>query len=74
MQYSPKIGIVIPIYNVAKYLRQCLDSVLNQTYGNFHTVLVNDGSNDILNGESKNSPSLAEGDKGGGAIHKISAM
>ena len=71
---SPKIGIVIPIYNVAKYLRQCLDSVLNQTYGNFHTVLVNDGSNDILNGESKNSPSLAEGDKGGGAIHKISAM
>ena len=63
---SPKIGIVIPIYNVAKYLRQCLDSVLNQTYGNFHAVLVNDGSNDILSGESKNSPSLAEGDKGGG--------
>ena len=50
---SPKIGIVIPIYNVAKYLRQCLDSVLNQTYGNFHAVLVNDGSNDILSGESK---------------------
>ena len=48
-----KIGIVIPIYNVAKYLRQCLDSVLNQTYGNFHAVLVNDGSNDILSGESK---------------------
>ena len=43
---APKIGIVIPIYNVAKYLRQCLDSVLNQTYGNFHAVLVNDGSTD----------------------------
>ena len=41
-----KIGIVIPIYNVAKYLRECLDSVANQSYGNFCAVLVNDGSTD----------------------------
>ena len=41
-----QIGIVIPIYNVAKYLRECLDSVANQTYGNFCAVLVNDGSTD----------------------------
>ena len=41
-----KIGIVIPIYNVAKYLRECLDSVANQTYGNFCALLVNDGSTD----------------------------
>ncbi|EAL0538273.1 glycosyltransferase, partial [Campylobacter jejuni] len=27
-----KIGVVIPIYNVEKYLRECLDSVINQTY------------------------------------------
>ena len=41
-----RIGIVIPIYNVAKYLRECLDSVANQSYGNFCAVLVNDGSTD----------------------------
>ena len=43
---TPKIGIVIPIYNVAKYLVECLDSVANQTYGDFCAVLVNDGSTD----------------------------
>ncbi|MGX2983713.1 glycosyltransferase family 2 protein [Helicobacter sp. 23-1045] len=53
MQNNPKVGVVIPIYNVAPYLRECLDSVLAQTYGNFHAVLVNDGSTDILEGESK---------------------
>ena len=65
MNISPTIGIVIPIYNVAPYLKQCLDSVLNQTYGNFQVCLVNDGSTDFVV-ESKTSPSLAEGDKGGG--------
>ena len=43
---TPKVGIVIPIYNVASYLVECLDSVLNQTYKNFYAVLVNDGSTD----------------------------
>ena len=45
-EFTVKIGIVIPIYNVAKYLRECLDSVVNQSYGNFCAVLVNDGSTD----------------------------
>lgn len=49
---TPKIGIVIPIYNVAKYLRECINSVLNQSYQNFEVVLINDGSTDILEGES----------------------
>ncbi|WP_337216111.1 glycosyltransferase family 2 protein [Campylobacter sp. 2457A] len=40
------VGIVIPIYNVEKYLKECLDSVINQTYKNLHIVLVNDGSTD----------------------------
>ena len=43
---TPKVGIVIPIYNVAPYLVECLNSVLNQTYKNFCAVLVNDGSTD----------------------------
>ncbi|RTI63873.1 glycosyl transferase family A, partial [Campylobacter jejuni] len=40
------VGVVIPIYNVEKYLRECLDSVINQTYKNLQIVLVNDGSTD----------------------------
>ncbi|EAK0186623.1 glycosyltransferase family 2 protein, partial [Campylobacter jejuni] len=40
------VGVVIPIYNVEKYLKECLDSVINQTYKNLQIVLVNDGSTD----------------------------
>ncbi|EAK0848355.1 glycosyltransferase family 2 protein [Campylobacter lari] len=40
------IGVVIPIYNVEKYLKECLDSVINQTYTNLEIILVNDGSTD----------------------------
>ncbi|MCR6583258.1 glycosyltransferase family 2 protein [Campylobacter insulaenigrae] len=43
---NKKVGVVIPIYNVEKYLRECLDSVINQTYKNLEIVLVNDGSID----------------------------
>ena len=49
---NKKVGVVIPIYNVAEYLRECLDSVINQTYKNLSIVLVNDGSTD--NNESLN--------------------
>ncbi|QWU79697.1 glycosyltransferase, family 2 [Campylobacter novaezeelandiae] len=48
------VGVVIPIYNVEKYLRECLDSVINQTYKNLQVVLVNDGSTD------KNSFNIAK--------------
>ena len=40
------ISIIVPIYNTEKYLRQCLDSIINQTYTNFEVLLVNDGSPD----------------------------
>ncbi len=40
------ISIIVPVYNVAVYLRQCIESLLNQTYKNIEVVLVNDGSTD----------------------------
>ena len=41
-----KFSIVIPVYNVEKYIEKCLESVLNQTYDNFEVIVVNDGSPD----------------------------
>ncbi|WP_139453944.1 glycosyltransferase family 2 protein [Campylobacter armoricus] len=46
MQTKTVVGVVIPIYNVEKYLKECLDSVINQTYTNLEIILVNDGSTD----------------------------
>ena len=40
------ISIIVPIYNTDCYLRQCLDSIINQSYKNFEVLLVNDGSVD----------------------------
>ena len=43
---NPKISIIVPIYNTAKYLPECLDSILNQTYQNLEILCINDGSTD----------------------------
>jgi glycosyltransferase involved in cell wall biosynthesis len=42
----PKISIIVPIYNVNKYLRQCLNSLVNQTLKNIEIICINDGSTD----------------------------
>lgn len=45
-RHIPKVAVVVPVYNVAPYLRECLDSLLAQTYTNFTIVVVDDGSTD----------------------------
>ena len=46
MENKEVVSIVIPIYNVEAYLKQCLETIVNQTYPNLEIILVNDGSPD----------------------------
>ena len=42
----PKISVVVPVYNLERYLAECLDSIINQTFKDFEIICVNDGSVD----------------------------
>lgn len=47
------ISVIVPIFNVEKYLKKCIDSIINQTYKNLEIILVDDGSTD-------NSPNICD--------------
>lgn len=46
MEINEKVSVIIPVYNVEKFLSKCVDSILAQTYSDFEVILVNDGSKD----------------------------
>ena len=41
-----KYSVIVPVYNVEKYINECLSSLINQTYKNIEIVVINDGSSD----------------------------
>lgn len=61
------ISVIVPVYNVQKYLSRCIDSILNQTYKNLQIILVDDGSTDL---SGKMCDEIAEKDARVTVIHK----
>ena len=43
---TPKISVIMPVYNTAKYLKEAIDSILNQTFRNFEFIIIDDASSD----------------------------
>ena len=41
-----KVSVIVPVYNVEKYIKKCVESLINQEYRNFEIILINDGSVD----------------------------
>lgn len=46
MKNSERISVIVPVYNSGRYLEKCVDSILSQTYAEYETILINDGSTD----------------------------
>lgn len=64
---SPKISVIVPVYNVERYLTRCIDSILAQTFTDFELLLIDDGSTD---NSGKICDEYAEKDKRIRVFHK----
>ena len=51
--YNPLVSIVIPVYNGSNFLKEAIQSALNQTHKKVEVIVINDGSNDTI--KQKNS-------------------
>lgn len=66
----PKISIIVPVYRVEKYLSQCIESIITQTYTNFELLLIDDGSPDL---SGKICDEYAEKDRRVRVYHKTNS-
>ena len=69
-QECPFLSIIIPVYNVERYLTECLESIKNQSFSDFEVILIDDGSPDRC-GEICDS--FAEHDQRFAVIHQINS-
>lgn len=67
MTNQPDVSIIVPVYNVEKYLPECIESLVNQTHKNIEIILIDDGSTDL---SSQICDQYAEADKRIKVIHK----
>ena len=61
MNNLPEISVIVPVYKVEKYLPQCIDSILAQTFTDFELLLVDDGSPDRCGRFVKSMPGRIRG-------------
>ena len=66
----PEVSVIVPVYNVEKYLNRCIDSILNQTFTDFELILIDDGS---IDSSGKICDEYAEKDSRIKVIHKKNA-